>query len=169
MLGTAIGALLPVFFVLVLGYPAGRAKRFDADQAAGLNDFVLGYALPASLFVGTVRTPREQLLEDVTFVLALFVAFVAPYIVTLALSRLLFHHPPGTAGLQALSVGFPTATFLGPAILAGLFCGGSAITGAIGARLSCLFPIAPTPVPPELDHGGSQDAPKDQQTGSLRS
>ena len=168
MLGTAIGALLPVFFVLVLGYAAGRAKRFDADQAAGLNDLVLSYALPASLFVGTVRTPREQLLQDVTFVLALFVAFVAPYIVTLALSRLLFHHSPGTAGLQALSVGFPTATFLGPAILAGLFGGTSAITVAIAAVVSSLFLIAPTQVLLELDHGASEDAPKDQQTGSLR-
>jgi malonate transporter len=166
MLGAAIGALLPVFFVLVLGYAAGRAKRFDADQAAGLNDLVLGYALPASLFVGTVGTPREQLLQDVTFVLAVFVAFVVPYVVTLALSRLLFHHPPGAAGLQALSVGFPTATFLGPAILAGLFGGTSAITVAIAAVVSSLFLIAPTQVLLELDHGASEDPAKDQQTVS---
>jgi predicted permease len=63
--------------VLVLCYATAREKRFDADQAAGLNDLVLGYALPASLFVGAVRTPREQFLQDVAFVLALFFAFVA--------------------------------------------------------------------------------------------
>ncbi|MBV9454094.1 MAG: AEC family transporter [Rubrobacter sp.] len=168
MLEAAIGALLPVFFVLVLGYAAGRAKRFDADQAAGLNDLVLGYALPASLFVGTVRTPREQLLQDVTFILALFIAFIAPYILTLALSRLLFHHSPGTAGLQALSVGFPTATFLGPAILSGLFGETSAITVAIAAVVSSLFLIAPTQVLLELDHGAYEEASKTQQTGSTR-
>ena len=77
-LGAAIGALLPVFFVLVLCYATDRQKRFDADQAAGLNDLVPGYALPTSLFVGAVRTPREQFLQDATCVLALFIACLAP-------------------------------------------------------------------------------------------
>ena len=38
---TALTVLLPVFFVLGLGYFAGHAKKFDADQIAGLNDLVL--------------------------------------------------------------------------------------------------------------------------------
>ena len=166
MLGTAINALLPVFFVLALGYAAGRVKQFDADQAAGLNDLVLDYALPASLFVGTVRTPREQLLQDSPFVLALFIAFVALYAVTLTLGRLLFQHSPGTASLQALSVGFPTATFLGPAILAGLFGESSAVTVAIAAIVSSLFLIAPTQVLLEIDHRAPEDALEDLQQGS---
>jgi predicted permease len=66
-------------------------------------------------------------------------------------------------------VGLPTATFLGPAILAGLFGGTSAITVAIAAVVSSLFLIAPTQVLLlELDHGASEDASKGQQTGSLR-
>ena len=166
MLGTAISALLPVFFVLALGYAAGRAKRFDADQVAGFNDLVLDYALPASLFVGTVRTPREQLLQDASFVLALFVAFVALYVVALVLGRLIFRHSPGTAGLQALSVGFPTATFLGPAILAGLFGPLSAVTVAIAAIVSSLFLIAPTQVLLEIDRGAAEDASKNPRPGS---
>jgi malonate transporter and related proteins len=31
-----VEALLPVFFVLALGYFAGKRNSFDADQAAGL-------------------------------------------------------------------------------------------------------------------------------------
>src|SRR5205823_4928593 len=46
MMLTAIAALLPVFFVLGLGYFAGRAKKFDADQVAGLNELVLDFAPP---------------------------------------------------------------------------------------------------------------------------
>ena len=55
-----LSVLLPVFFVLLLGYFAGRAKAFDSDQVAGLSELVLDFALPASLFVGTVRTPRTR-------------------------------------------------------------------------------------------------------------
>ena len=157
MLVSAINVLLPVFFVLALGYAAGRAKRFDADQAAGLNELVLDYALPASLFVATVRIPREQLLQDVPFVLALFIAFVGLYVITLTLGRFLFRHSPGAAGLQALSVGFPTATFLGPAILVGLFGQSSDVTVAISAIISSLFLVAPTQVLLEIDRSASDD------------
>ena len=47
--------IVPIFFVLLLGYAAGRAKKFESDQVAGINELVLDFALPASLFVGTVR------------------------------------------------------------------------------------------------------------------
>jgi predicted permease len=54
---TVITVVLPVFFVLALGYFAGRARKFNSDQVAGLNELVLDYALPAMLFVATVKTP----------------------------------------------------------------------------------------------------------------
>ena len=61
--------IVPIFFVLLLGYAAGRAKEFDSDQVAGINELVLDFALPASLFVGTVSTPRDQLLQQGPLVL----------------------------------------------------------------------------------------------------
>ncbi|MBE9182264.1 AEC family transporter [Oculatella sp. LEGE 06141] len=54
--------LLPIFFVMGLGYFAGRMKQFSSTQTSGLNDLVLDYALPASLFVGTSGTSRGVLL-----------------------------------------------------------------------------------------------------------
>jgi predicted permease len=50
-IGGLVGALLPVFFVLALGYIAGKRNSFDPDQAAGLSKLALSFALPASLFV----------------------------------------------------------------------------------------------------------------------
>jgi hypothetical protein len=35
------GALVPVFFVLALGYVAGKRNDFDADQASGLSKLAL--------------------------------------------------------------------------------------------------------------------------------
>jgi len=48
MILSAIAVTLPVFFVLALGCFAGRARKFDPDQLAGLNELVLDYALPAA-------------------------------------------------------------------------------------------------------------------------
>ena len=50
-IGGLFGALVPVFFVLALGYFAGKRNAFDADQSAGLSKLVLSFALPASLIV----------------------------------------------------------------------------------------------------------------------
>ena len=58
-IGGLVGALLPVFFVLALGYIAGKRNAFDADQAAGLSKLALGFALPSSLFVGMTQIPRD--------------------------------------------------------------------------------------------------------------
>lgn len=43
------GALIPIFFVLALGYLAGKRNTFDADQSAGFSKLALTFALPASL------------------------------------------------------------------------------------------------------------------------
>ena len=52
-----------------------------------LNRMVLLYAVPLALFVGMVGTPRADLVQDVAFVVAIFVAIVGLY----ALVFLLFH------------------------------------------------------------------------------
>jgi hypothetical protein len=36
-IGGLFGALTPVFFVLAIGYLAGKRNAFDADQSAGLS------------------------------------------------------------------------------------------------------------------------------------
>src|SRR5258707_15709793 len=77
-----VGALLPVFFVLALGYLAGKRNAFDADQAAGLSKRALGYALPASLFVSMTDIRRDLLLQQGRLVLALILAHVGLFIVS---------------------------------------------------------------------------------------
>ena len=41
IMSSSITVLLPIFFVLALGYIAGRAKQFNSEQASGLNELVL--------------------------------------------------------------------------------------------------------------------------------
>ena len=89
MIFTGITVLLPVFFVLGLGYFAGRAKQFDADQIRGFNELVLDYAMPAMMFVATVKTPRWQLLGEGLYALALLVAFVGLFLIVVCLAMLM--------------------------------------------------------------------------------
>ena len=46
-------ALAPIFFVMALGYGAGRLRVVDNHQIDSLNALVMDFALPASLFLAT--------------------------------------------------------------------------------------------------------------------
>jgi malonate transporter and related proteins len=133
---TAITVLLPVFFVLALGYFAGRARKFDPDQVAGLNELVLDYALPAMLFVATVKTPREHLLSEGSYALALLIAIVGLFLIVVLVSTRVLHHSLGEAALQANLASFPSVAFFGPPIFQGLFGPSSLLSIALAATLS---------------------------------
>src|SRR5213075_3015737 len=149
---TALTVLLPVFFVLGLGYFAGRAKKFDADQVAGLNDLVLDYAFPAMMFVATVKTPRDELLSEGSYALALFIAFVGLFLAVVLVSTLLLRHSLGEATLQANLASFPSVGFFGPPIFQGLFGPSSLVSIAFASTLSAVTIIPLTLVLLEIHH-----------------
>jgi predicted permease len=136
MILSVVTVLLPVFFVLGLGYLAGRAKEFDADQRAGLNELVLDYALPAMLFVATVKTPRAQLLNEGPYVIALFIAFVGLFTIMVLVSKRIFRHSLGEAALQANLTSYPSVAFFGPPIFQGLFGPSSLISITLAATIA---------------------------------
>ena len=53
-------ALAPVFFVLLLGFAAGRFRIVDGHHVDGLNALVMDFALPASLFAATASASRRR-------------------------------------------------------------------------------------------------------------
>src|SRR6266403_1813157 len=127
MLAEILTIIFPVFFVLLLGYAAGRANQFDSHQVAGINELVLKFALPASLFVGTVGVSRTQLLQETPLLVAMLVSLVGVYIVVFLIGKLLFRHTVGVAALQAIAVSFTAGPFFGPAVLSSIFGASSAV------------------------------------------
>jgi malonate transporter and related proteins len=135
--------VVPIFFVLLLGYAAGRAREFDSDQVAGLNELVLDFALPASLFVGTVSTSRTHMLQEGPLFLAMLISLVGLYVFVFLLGKLLFRHTPGAATLQALTVAYAGAPFYGPALLSPIYGATSVVAiGMIALILNII--IVPT-------------------------
>src|SRR4029077_17032911 len=116
------------FFVMGLGYWAGRAKRFDAHQMRGINDVVMTYALPSLMFVATGTTTRSAIFSEVLFLLALLIALLGFYIAVALLSVLVLRHSIGAAGLQAFLITYPSVAFFGIPIFKGLFGGASLVS-----------------------------------------
>jgi len=58
-------ALVPVFFVMALGYVAGARRIIDNQHVASLNVLLMTFVLPAALFLGVAQnitqwTRRER-------------------------------------------------------------------------------------------------------------
>jgi predicted permease len=128
MLASTVSVLIPVLFVVLLGYGAGRLKEFDADQVAGINELVLDFALPASLFVGIIGISRTTIATSFGFFLVVLAALLATYAVAFAIAKLVVHLSTGAAALFALGAAFPSAPFFGPAVLGGIFGSASALS-----------------------------------------
>lgn len=133
MITTILSTLLPVVVTLLLGLVAARHHDFDAKDAAILNRMVLTYAVPLSIFVGTVSTQRAELAQSIPLVVAIFVGIVGMYALAFLLSRFVLRFSMGTSALAAVTAAGPAVPFYGPAILGGLFGQASAVPIAVAS------------------------------------
>lgn len=138
-----VGALLPVFFVLALGYFAGRQNSFDADQAAGLSKLALGFALPASLFVSMTDIRRSLLLQQGPLVFALILAHVGLFLVAWLLLRRLKSLHGADSIIFALLISTSASPVFGIAVLEPLLGDTSAGTvGLVALAINLVVPMA---------------------------
>jgi malonate transporter len=142
--GGLVGALLPVFFVLALGYLAGKRNEFDADQAAGLSKLALGFALPASLFVGMTEIPRDLLLQQGRLVLALILAHVGLFLVAWFLLRRLKTLQSAASIICALMLATSATPVFGIAVLQPLL--GDTSAGTVGLVALAINLVVPTAI-----------------------
>src|SRR5580700_11626250 len=139
-----VGALLPVFFVLALGYIAGKRNTFDTDQAAGLSKLALGFALPAALFVSMTDIKRTLLLQQGSLVLALLIAHVGLFLVALFLLNRI-QSLKGTASIIcALMLSTSATPVFGIAVLQPLL--GDTSTGTVGLVALAINLVVPAAI-----------------------
>src|ERR1700726_4372881 len=141
MVQTILSALAPIVFTLLLGFVAAWRRDFGPKEASVLNRMVLLYAVPLALFVGTVGTPRTDLVQDIAFVVAIFVAIVGFYVLVFVLFNFIFRFSLSESVLAALTASSPAVPFMGPAILGDLFGKSSAVTIAIAALVINLIVV----------------------------
>jgi malonate transporter len=144
MVEAVLAALAPVVVTLLLGFVAAWRQDFAAKDAAVLNRMVLLYAVPVSLFVGTVSTRRGELVQDVAFAVAMCVAIIGMYTLVFLFFRFMLRFSLSESVLAALAASAPAAPFMGPAILGDLFGAASAVSIAIAALVINLVVVPVT-------------------------
>jgi malonate transporter len=132
-------ALVPVFFVMFLGYFAGARRIIDNQQVASLTVLVMMFALPAALFVGVAQTSRSGLEENGKLVLVLVISMLVIFGITFALNHYVFRLSPGQNAVQSLTVGFPNFAAVGLPLLGSVVGPGSAVSAAVSLAAGSVF------------------------------
>jgi malonate transporter len=153
LLDTILNGLLPVAFVIVLGWLSGRLGLLKHDDAGVLATLVIRFSLPLALFEGAVKTSPDKL-GNVGFALCLTLGLMGTYVIALGVGRFVFRHDLRTATMQALVCAFPDMAYFGAPILAALFGPEGFLAVLVGNLITSIFMLPLTIV---LTHLGDKD------------
>lgn len=132
-------ALAPIFFVMALGYAAGRLRIVDNREVDALNAVVMDFALPASLFVATASaTCSEMIAQGPLFAIlgaVMLVLFLGWYFLALAFSR----GSKADASLQALTIAFPNLAGVGLPIASAVLGPSGTVPVAVALAAGCII------------------------------
>jgi len=122
------------FFALVLaGYIAAHRRMLPLDAIAGLNSFVLFFALPCMLYRFGAGTPIVQLLDATLFFAYLFCALLmVGFAIAYSLNKRIGWND---ASFGALVAAFPNTGFMGVPLLVALL--GKAAAGPAIVTIVC--------------------------------
>jgi malonate transporter and related proteins len=151
-------ALVPIYFVLLLGFTAGKRGIVKSADVGGLNTVVMSFALPASLLAATAATPRAAMLGQWPLLVTLVVAMMLIYPLWYLLQRRALRRSvsesalpgslfpsPITLALLELAQGAPAAKAAGGVRPAGKPSAGRAthVVAAIGRAFLKPIVLAP--------------------------
>ncbi|MDM4761989.1 AEC family transporter [Galbitalea sp. SE-J8] len=144
MLLTIAEALVPILVTMGFGYGAAWTRQAGPPQASAINQMVMQFALPLSLFVGMTQASRSQLLGNLPVAAVILVASCAGYGVTLAVTRGWLHWDLGRAAIAALLVGGSSSAFVGTSVLGFFF--GPATTSVLVTASSTAMQLVQGPI-----------------------
>ncbi len=79
MIHLILQGVVPVVFVLALGFYAGRKNVISEEGARNFSTYVVNFGLPCTLFVGIFGFSARQL-ENVPFIATMLISIMVPFV-----------------------------------------------------------------------------------------
>jgi len=160
MFGVILLALAPIFFVMLVGYGAGRYGLVENHHVDGLNALVMNFSLPASLFVATATAPRAEMVQQVPLFVVLgavmLLVLVAWYFSIRAVAKV----SRADASLQALTISFPNLAGVGLPIATSVIGSGGAVPVAVALTAGSIIVSPLSLILVEMDTARPEEAAK---------
>jgi len=136
-------SLLPLAFVIFLGWFAGRRTIIDAKHSSSLATYVMSFSFPCLLFAKTATTTLQDLI-NYRFIAGLSVGLLGMYLLVFLFSRYLRRISLSHSCQTAFVCAFPDMAFMGIPIFLVLFGEPSLISIVIGNLITSLIMIPVT-------------------------
>jgi predicted permease len=141
LLPVIVNALVPIAFVILLGFLAGRAGLIKPESSGVLAVLALDFCLPSLLFNASA-TMSTAALQNWRFFLGIALGLLAIYLLALAISLAIFRKPVVASSLQALNSAFPNMAFMGIPVLTAVI-GASVVLPVVVGNLISSFELLP--------------------------
>ena len=133
-------ALAPIFFVMALGFGAGRLHRIDNHHVAQLNALVMEFSVPAALFVATASASRSEMIQQGGLFAIVGVAMLIPYLLWYYCRLKFFKLRSDEAAVEALTVSLPSFAAAGLPMLSAILGPKEAVHVAIAIAAGSIIP-----------------------------
>lgn len=143
MLEVLLKALVPIFFVMALGYFAGRRRTIDNHHVREINALVMDFALPASLFVATASTARREMMAQGPLFAIQGAVMLVVYLLWYLFQRRVLTTSRGQAAVQALTVALPNYAAAGLPLVSAILGPKETVRVAVTIAAGS---IVPTPI-----------------------
>jgi malonate transporter and related proteins len=143
MLEVLLKALVPIFFVMALGYFAGRRRTIDNHHVREINALVMDFALPASLFVATASTARREMMAQGPLFAIQGAVMLVVYLLWYLFQCRVLTTSRGQAAVQALTVALPNYAAAGLPLVSAILGPKETVQVAVTIAAGS---IVPTPI-----------------------
>jgi malonate transporter and related proteins len=116
MTQTILAALLPIVFIVALGWLAAKFDIVSRTSAPVFAEFVVRFALPLALLDGVLKTSPSAI-ENVPYLLSILVGLMITYTIGFTISRWIFRRTLAESAVAALICGFPSMAYSGLPVL----------------------------------------------------
>ena len=138
MIETILASLVPVFFVMILGFVAGLTKDIDNRNIGSLNALVMDFALPAALFTAMAQTPREAMIGQANLALALLLSMLIVFAAAFVIQTRLFGTDRRESALLALTASAPNVGSAGLPVIAAVFSRSASVSVAVAVAIAAI-------------------------------
>jgi predicted permease len=143
MLHSILQALLPVAFVVLLGWSAAALKVLKREQAGILAALVVDFALPCSLFAGVMKLSAADL-TNVPYFVAMFIGLMGIYLIGLLLGVFVFRNTLGESALEGAVGAFPSMAYSGLPVLEAIVGSAGVLAVLVGNLVTSIFMVPTT-------------------------
>jgi malonate transporter and related proteins len=133
-----LDALVPIFVGLLLGYCAGRRDVMDNVNVRNLIVLVMNFAIPCALFSTIIRTPREDLEQQLPTALMISLVFAVLYVASYFWARLSLKMSVSDASVLALTIGFPNSAAVALPLFSTSYGPASIVTASLSIAVGAI-------------------------------